>query len=87
MGLISSATVPFLPRGIAGSRVAVCAVEIAFRLALYVDGVSDLLHPAKPGTEQESWAIHASGLTKDHAESLIEEMFGQTEGPESKAST
>ncbi|KAJ5884708.1 conidial yellow pigment biosynthesis polyketide synthase [Penicillium taxi] len=83
-GLIPAITASFIPKGLAGVKVAVYAVELAFRLALYIDEVSDRLQTTKPGVDRSFWAIHAKGLNSDDAESAIKKALG-TEEAESQS--
>ncbi|GAD99561.1 conidial yellow pigment biosynthesis polyketide synthase [Paecilomyces variotii No. 5] len=71
-GLIAGATASVLPPGSAGIPFAVEAVQIAFRLALYIGRCADRLHLATDAANPEPWTITVAGLTEEGARSLLE---------------
>ncbi|KAL1883479.1 Type I Iterative PKS [Paecilomyces lecythidis] len=71
-GLIAGVTASVLPPGSAGIPFAVEAVQIAFRLALYISRCADRLHPASDAANPESWTITVAGLSEEGARSLLE---------------
>lgn len=78
-GLIAGATAAILPRGAVGVDLAVHAVQVTLRLALYIQGYVCSLVLEGPGEIQDGWALDIGELQQDKAQDLIRD-FLLTEG-------
>ncbi|KAJ5676015.1 conidial yellow pigment biosynthesis polyketide synthase [Penicillium macrosclerotiorum] len=74
-GLFAGATASVLPKGMAGVALAVRAVELAFRVSLYVERLADRLEPKTKESNSANWSLYVYGLSATEAQSKIDNLI------------